>query len=329
MNVNRVFSCALGLCAFGLGVELGWAQSQPKVKVYVNPSVTNAGSLSADQQKEAAAVAGQLAFEIAKYIDEEYPCAQTMTQADVVNLLGHERSRELLGSGDPEALNRIAGAVSADYLLSVTVTAMGPGKYSLNGAMINERSLKTEAHSGTGPNTGDVVDAIDAFADQFTASLASLSKFSNPKCMPRTGWKGTVTVTFTVKGAGNGGSESGTGNLTCQVLGVGSDARCSYQSSDKLTGPGGSIVTTKVAKATSTWVSVSVTGNKLALTIGAIPVLVTRGGLMPTESSTESINGGSFVLPATSDPKHQSGTWTDPNGGSMVKNTVTWDLSKR
>jgi len=192
MNMHRILVSAVGLCAFGLGTVSGRAQSHLPVKVFVTSSVANAGDLSADQQKEAAAVAGQLAFEIAKSMDEKYPCAQTLTQADVANLLGLERMRELLGSGDPEALNRIAGAVGADYLLAVTVTATGPGKYAFNGSMMNERSAKTEARSGTGPNSGDLMDAIDAFANQFTASLGSLSKFSKDKCNPTNVWIGTI-----------------------------------------------------------------------------------------------------------------------------------------
>jgi hypothetical protein len=192
MNANRVLSCALCLFAFGFG-SVPSAHSQAPMKMFVSSSVTNAGSLSPDQQKEAAAAAGLLAFEIARAMNEKYPCVQTLTQADVANLLGHERARELLGSGDPETLDRIAGAVGSDYLVSVTVTAMGPGKYAFNGTMMNERTAKTEARSGTGPNSGDLVDAIDAFANQFTASLASLSKFSKDKCTPTHAWIGTIT----------------------------------------------------------------------------------------------------------------------------------------
>ena len=195
MRVLCFFLCAVCICVLGSGAAIGWAQSQAQTKVFVTSSVTNAGSLPADQQREAAAVADQLAFEIARNMDEKYPCAQTLTQSDIATLLGHERQRELLGSGDPDALNRIAGAVGADYFLSATVTVMGPGRYSLNGSLMNEHSVKTEARNGTGPNSGDIVDAIDAFAGQFTASLASLSKFSKDKCSPTNAWIGTIAYT--------------------------------------------------------------------------------------------------------------------------------------
>lgn len=166
---------------------------------------------------------------------------------------------------------------------------------------------------------GKVAEKLAVDLDEVPAAEAKCAK----------DWKGTVTVTFAEKAEGNGGSVNGTGTLICQVRGTGTDANCSYQSHEELTGTGGTMVTTKNAKGGYTYVSASVTGDKLALTIGEVPVLVTVQGPIPIEPYTEPLNGGSYMLPASSDPKHQSGTWTDPNGGPMTKNTVTWNLSKQ
>jgi hypothetical protein len=164
------------------------------VKAYIMPSVGNPpNSLNGDQRKEAEAVAQFTAGMVeGNLIDKQYPCLQVLSAMDAEALLENERLRELLGSGDPAALESVAGALGADYVISVSATATGSGQYAFSGSMMNGSTGKLVAHSATGPSSGDVTDAMDAFARQFTDGLASVSGLSNKGCIPTNAWTGTV-----------------------------------------------------------------------------------------------------------------------------------------
>ena len=274
---------------------------------------------------EAYAIAGVLETFIDDALNKKFPCIHLLDDDAVRTMLNYEKGRALLGNPDDSALEKIGANVGAEYLVSASVQVNGD-KVLINGEVLD--STKSKGISAL--SRSDTVSAGGTAAygpiKQFAQNLVN-GISGGPRC---TGdWAGTVTVTFKTNGSGNGGSVNGTGTLTCKVLGVGQDARCTYDSTEVMTGPGGSMTTTKAATDASTWISVGVTGDKLALTIGAVPVSVTVKGPIPIEPSTESVNGGSYMLPASSDPKHQTGLWTDPNGGSSARTIVTWDLSRR
>jgi hypothetical protein len=268
-------------------------------------------------------MAGMLEKLIDDALEKKFPCANVLDRNDVGALLGLAKLRELLGNGDDSALESIGTAVGAAYVVSVSVQETGDS-VSINGAVLDStksKGISALSRQTTVSSAGAVTyDSLQQYAQNLVNGISG-----GPKC---TGyWKGTVSVTITQNASGNGVSTHGTGKLTCQILGVGQDATCTYESSDVLAGPNGSMTTTKTATDASTWVSVSVTGDKLALTFGAIPLSVNVKGSVPVDPYTESFDGGSYTLHATSDPKHQSGTWTDPNGGPTGNTVVTWKLS--
>jgi hypothetical protein len=272
---------------------------------------------------EPGAIESVLETMLAKALAAKFPCAKSLDRSAVRTMLTVTRQRALFGNDDDSALAKIGAALGAKYLIDVTVQGVGD-QLDINGVVLDDSS-------------GAALSRLTVVSGGGTAAYGPIQQFATnlvngisggPQCSGY--WKGTVGVTYVMKwnDERNGSSEEGNANLTCQVLGHGQDAKCSYQSSDTLKGKNGSLVTTKSAQNASTWVSVSVTGSKLALTFGAIPVKVTVEASVPIEPSTESYDGGSYELPASSDPKRQSGTWTDPNApGSKARSVVTWDLS--
>ena len=145
------------------------------------------------------------------------------------------------------------------------------------------------------------------------------------------GWKGAVKVTIWQKWQDErrGTSEDGMATLSCELTGTGSEARCSYASKDELRGKDGTLTTVKTANETPTSISVGVSGSKLSLTIGVIPVTVVGTGTVNIMPTTQRIDGGTFTLPAQPDSDLQSGVWLDPKNTATIKTTVTWSFKKQ
>ena len=327
----RGWRCILLIIALLLPIVAA-AQASKSMFVSVQAKQDSAATAKYGAGK-ADGIAGMLEKLIDDALEKKFPCATVLDRNDVGALLGLAKMRELLGNGDDSALESIGAAVGAGYLVSVSVQENGDS-VSINGAVLDSTKSKGITALSRQTTVSSAGTTTYGSLQQYAQNLVN-GISGGPQC---TGyWKGSVSVTFTTNAggteAGNQASESGSGTLTCQVTGAGQDAKCSYHSTDVLSGNNrsmgfsGSMTTKKDATDASTWVSIGIAGGKLALSFGAIPVMVTVEGPIPIDPSTESVNGGSYELPATSDPKHQSGTWTDPNGGPRGSTVVKWNLS--
>ncbi|MEI8112908.1 MAG: hypothetical protein WCI54_04725 [Bacteroidia bacterium] len=56
---------------------------------------------------------------------KDFPCIVITTDQDIATLLGHERNRQLLGSGNEGATKSIGDALDCDYLVILNLTTMG------------------------------------------------------------------------------------------------------------------------------------------------------------------------------------------------------------
>ncbi len=56
---------------------------------------------------------------------KDFPCIVITTDKDIAALLGHERSRQLLGSGNEGAMESVRDALNCDYLVILNLTTMG------------------------------------------------------------------------------------------------------------------------------------------------------------------------------------------------------------
>ncbi len=68
---------------------------------------------------------GYFETQVFNKIKENFPCAEINSQSTVVALLGHERMKQLLGTGDDNALQNIAGAMGCEYLLVLKIMVTG------------------------------------------------------------------------------------------------------------------------------------------------------------------------------------------------------------
>lgn len=70
-------------------------------------------------------------FETTLFIDlrEAFPCVDYLDQESLHEILGWERKKALLGSGDDSQLQNLAGAVGSDYLVKFTADLVGTQLY--------------------------------------------------------------------------------------------------------------------------------------------------------------------------------------------------------
>jgi hypothetical protein len=322
------------LAAIGFATAGGAA---PNTKVFVmSTTKTDTPAKKGEASSEAAAWARALETFTAQALTSKFPCSSTMTPSDVGALMGHERDLQLLGAGgDPATLASLANSMDAAYLIGVTVTQLA-GRSTVTMTVIDARTAKVLSRTmRVIPVDGGALDALEDFANRSVAGIGG----PFIKCGPA-GWKGTINVTITkdLKGKHANGkdtfTEQGNAVLECNLSGEGSKATCSYNSTYQLQGSGVTLDIAKTAAKSSASASASLSGGKLSLQIGVIPVtVVTKNSLAPGDStpSQESITNQSFEVPAAPNPKSQSGTWTDPNPvmkqlGATVK--VDWSLTR-
>jgi hypothetical protein len=153
----------------------------------------NSGTQPASPGKNASTYADYFEGQVAKMLQDEYPCAQLATASGIAAVLQLKREQALLG-GDYGDLSVLAGAVGARYVINLTVTDDGSGPVGLNATMMNNTSPQPLAKSSSVTSDGEAaLDAIEALAKQFVGSLSSLAPFSKSKCNPTNPWAGTIT----------------------------------------------------------------------------------------------------------------------------------------
>jgi hypothetical protein len=112
-----------------------------------------------------------LGGEINIKIDEFLPCATHMDQNDLAAVLDNERQKQLLGVGDDEALNSIAGSVGAQYLISITLIDMG-SQISINTKCIDMKKAQPIVNiADQAPDDEGAFDVINVMADKFIDEL--------------------------------------------------------------------------------------------------------------------------------------------------------------
>jgi hypothetical protein len=175
-------------CWLVLGVALGGAQSGPtKILISSRTDPATAG-------QEAAAIASYFENRVQELLMDKYPCADPLTMGDVKALLEWDRQRELLDANYQGGLATIAGALGAQYVISLTVAPLGSGQVALHASMMDAASIKTVANTSSITGGGSAaLKGVDALAQQLVQGLGGLSRFSKERCEPTNPWVGTVT----------------------------------------------------------------------------------------------------------------------------------------
>lgn len=286
---------------------------------------TDQPAKSGQASSEAEAIARALGSFVAIEFDKKFPCGGSTTLADIEQQYGHQRMRDLLGAADsPETMAAIAASQGARNSVNLTITQTG-STVKVDAVVVDSASRKVTAQkSSTYSVSASLLDQLEAFAESLVAGLAG----TIPRCNGK-GWAGLVRVSYEAKGSNDKISEEGSGTLSCRLFGDEGNARCSYNSSHVLKGSGGAITTTKSAKNVETSASASVTGGRLSINIGSIPVMRKMTAPMgidipPTE---ENLAGEQFDLPASPSQTSQSGEFSPESLGNM-KVTISWSLTK-
>lgn len=93
-------------------------------------------------------------------IKETFPCAEINSTSTVAALLGHERMRQLLGSGDENALENITGAMGCEYLVALKIRVTGQNSLVTAFCMDSKKAETLARATESGPY-GGTLELID------------------------------------------------------------------------------------------------------------------------------------------------------------------------
>ena len=105
-----------------------------KSKFFIKPTLVGTRGI------EVEGAIGLFASEFADYIKQIYPCVIVTTQADLGALIGHERERQLLGSGSQNFDESIKDALDCDYLVNLEIGILVGDKFSVTASIIPYRT---------------------------------------------------------------------------------------------------------------------------------------------------------------------------------------------
>jgi len=201
---RRVWRCRLSILTLLLPLT---AAGQGNQSVYVTVQ-TKQDSAAALQYGAAAVqnIKDSLEHALFTEIKAKFPCSHYLDDSAVATMLSVERQRQLLGSSNDvdSRLAQLGASVGARYLIAVSVQESGD-KVAINGTVLDDQTAKAICRSDITAGVGQAAIApIDQFAHNLVAGMSS-----GPKC---TGfWSGTVTITTSREGHGQGSPRAAAG----------------------------------------------------------------------------------------------------------------------
>ncbi|GEM_PF-4058862 len=119
---------------------------------------------------------------------KQYPCASTLTDNDVTVMLEFERQRALMGSKDEDVISNVAGALGAQFVVSVNVTQVN-STITMNVSGLDDRRGKAVAkQAAVVQSEKEAIHAAEELAEKFVSDLIN----SMPDCYVNE-WVGTIT----------------------------------------------------------------------------------------------------------------------------------------
>jgi hypothetical protein len=116
-----------------------------KTKFYIRPELVGA------RGKEVEGAIGLFASIFYDQVTDKYPCAVVTTKADVIDMLGHEKQKQLLGSSTGD--NELHNALGCDFLITLEIGILVGDKFSVTAVLIPQRtkpkipSIRASAYS--------------------------------------------------------------------------------------------------------------------------------------------------------------------------------------
>jgi hypothetical protein len=263
----------------------------------------------------------------AEWLSRQYPCYGVLTDEAIKTAIEYDKNGQLQRKNTGGVFG---SSEDAEYLIVFEVSGVGDG-WSVSGQVIDRRWEKVRStRQVTLDSTEDAAFEARVFAQEFITGLEL------QKCKD---WNGSVVVKIIENHDETTPSSvkvhtEGKATLTCTLTGLDQIAHCSYTSRREMRTEFNSIVTGKSASDESVLVRVSVTGNKLTLTIGQVPVTVKVSDTKGTpnlDPYKDTLNARTYELPARPGAAELKDSWTDPlpaNKELGVEHTVQWNLRK-
>ncbi len=261
---------------------------------------------------------------------KKFPCASSLSNADVNIMLDLERQKELLGTGDMDQLSNIAEAMKSDYLVSLSVTVL-ENTTTISAFIVKKGQDKVISRTVESVPTDDAINAAKRVAKKL---IDDLYQYNSQLCREKT-WTGTIKIEqhtneklLNADDSGKpGGSVKSDLSVQCEVNN--DVAQCTVNYSDQLTGSEGNATT--VASCTcQTDVSISVFDGKTSISVGMVKAYGTSSGSLE--------GGGGFSSEVTIplggwsvDAAIGTNTRSDSSSGFVNQGnlTITWSLTKK
>ena len=125
MKTKYLFLCII--LVFNFSFTLG-----QKTKFYIRPELVGT------RGKEVEGAIGLFASIFYDQVIDKYPCAVVTTKADVIDMLGHEKQKQLLGSSTGD--NELHNALGCDFLITLKIGILVGDKFSVTAVLIPQRT---------------------------------------------------------------------------------------------------------------------------------------------------------------------------------------------
>lgn len=162
------------------------ASAQRRFRTYIVGKFDNAQTQAIQQY---------LKGKVLAYLLKHYPCANYMDDTGLAAMLKFERDRQLLGKGDEESLSDLAGALGAQYLVSINVTQIS-NTFVMNVIGADKRRGTTISRkAATAQGFKEAYAPAESLAEEFASDMIK----SLPDCYENE-WIGTITYQRVTQG---------------------------------------------------------------------------------------------------------------------------------
>ena len=104
-------------------------------------------------------------------LQSKYPCVVINSSSTVKALLDHERERQLLGSGDDNAISNIGQSLGCKYLISLKVSVMQNTAIVTAFCMDQKEAKVLSRSTGTAQHGGAALDAVEKVSQELIDGL--------------------------------------------------------------------------------------------------------------------------------------------------------------
>ena len=181
--------------------------------VQVSAQKLNVFVTGTSNSKTASILEDILKNKIQDLLMDQYPCASTMTDDDMTNILEFERQKELMGNKDEGVISNVAGAIGAQYLVSVNVIQVN-STFTMTATGLDDRRGKAVSRQGSVANSeGEATYVAISLAEEFVSDFIN----SMPDCYVNE-WVGTITYSRVLQGQSQTKEEGfGSGTTTTEI----------------------------------------------------------------------------------------------------------------